>query len=106
MTGRSRAQSGRPRAGGLAAVLTGTALLAAACEGGSQGGSAGQSVSTSGPGTQQQFLAYSQCMRSHGDPGFPDPTASGHGVGLQLAGTDPNSLQFQAAQQACHMPGS
>ena len=45
-------------------------------------------------------------MRSHGDPGFPDPTAYGHGVGLQLAGTDPNSLQFQAAQQACHMPGS
>jgi hypothetical protein len=45
-------------------------------------------------------------MHAHGTTNFPDPTANGHGVGLQLAGIDPNSPQFQAAQQACHMPGS
>jgi hypothetical protein len=45
-------------------------------------------------------------MRSHGITNFPDPTIDGHGVGMNLSGTDPNSSQFRAGQQACHMPGS
>jgi hypothetical protein len=46
-------------------------------------------------------LKYSQCMRSHGLPNFPDPTESSNGIGLRLSGIDPNSSEFQAAQTAC-----
>jgi hypothetical protein len=46
-------------------------------------------------------LKYSQCMRTHGLPNFPDPTESPNGISLQLRGVDPNSSQFQAAQTAC-----
>lgn len=62
----------------------------------------------------QAMLAYSQCMRSHGLPDFPDPQqAPGGGVTMQLKGgpgsaLDPNSPTFQAAQQACQalVPGA
>jgi hypothetical protein len=58
------------------------------------------------PPTQQDevsaALNYTACMRSHGEPDFPDP--NGHGV-IQItnpAGVlDPNSPQFQKAQTAC-----
>jgi hypothetical protein len=58
----------------------------------------------------KQALKFSQCMRSHGVPNFPDPKASGGGVGLVIgknSGIDPNSPQFKAAQQACKtlLPG-
>jgi hypothetical protein len=55
----------------------------------------------------KQALAYSACMRSHGEPSFPDPTTSaGGGVSLQIkagAGSslDPHSPAFQKAQKAC-----
>jgi hypothetical protein len=63
---------------------------------------------------QQQFLSqglkFSQCMRSHGVPNFPDPKTGPNGeVGISLGGNgiDPHSPQFQAAQKACQslMPG-
>jgi hypothetical protein len=54
---------------------------------------------------QAQALKFSECMRSHGEPNFPDPTFSGHGVSIRIkggaGGIDPNSPQFQAAQKAC-----
>ena len=38
-------------------------------------------AATTAQGTYQEELAYAQCMRSHGLPGFPDPNPSGgHGV--------------------------
>ena len=159
------------------AAAAGIALLAA-CGGGGPGGSGGSAASSSGPATYQQTLAYSQCMQSHGDPGFPnpqqgpggawaylaspqdqvalsgpsydaaqkacrklqppsgltpaqrqaavnqalalarcmrahgftnfpDPNVSGQGIAISLggAGIDPNSPRFQAARQACHLPG-
>ncbi|MGD0809032.1 MAG: hypothetical protein ABSA91_04900 [Acidimicrobiales bacterium] len=46
-------------------------------------------------------LKYSQCMRSHGVPDFPDPTESPNGIGIRLSGIDPNSAQFRASQTAC-----
>ena len=52
------------------------------------------------------MVAYSQCMRSHGVPEFPEPTEGhllihssnhdGHATGI-----DPGSAQFQAAQKVC-----
>ncbi len=51
-----------------------------------------------------QALKYSQCMRTHGLPGFPDPKVSGGELSLSLGGTGvpgPNSPQMQAAMKAC-----
>ena len=39
-------------------------------------------------------LAYSQCMRSHGFPNFPDPNSQGQ---VNVSGVDPNSAPFKAA---------
>lgn len=50
---------------------------------------------------QAQALRFSQCMRSHGVPNFPDPNFSGGGMKVNLNGIDPNSPQFKSAQQAC-----
>ena len=46
-----------------------------------------------------QLLKFAQCMRSHGEPHFPDP--SGNGLNLAGSGIDTRSQQFQAAMQAC-----
>jgi hypothetical protein len=59
---------------------------------------------------QAKALKFSECMRSHGEPNFPDPKVEGGGVRLQIgpsSGIDPRSPQFQAAQKACQgdMPG-
>ena len=64
--------SGTGRAGVLAAVAAGMALLAAAC-----GGSSGGSIAA-GSTAYEKALAYSQCMRAHGEPGFPDPDSKGN----------------------------
>ena len=49
-----------------------------------------------------QAVAYSQCIRSHGVPGFPDPVQTPDGgYGYRTNGIDPNSAAFQGALQAC-----
>jgi hypothetical protein len=57
---------------------------------------------------QEAALKFSECMRSHGVPGFPDPKFSSSGGGVRVtqkigksSGIDPGSPQFQAAQKAC-----
>jgi hypothetical protein len=50
------------------------------------------------------MLAFSQCMRRHGLPNFPDPTFNGGTAGLLIhagSGINPQSPAFQAAQKAC-----
>jgi hypothetical protein len=49
-------------------------------------------------------VKFSECMRDHGVPDYPDPNAQTDKVGalaLQQAGVDPNSSQFQAANKVC-----
>ena len=58
-------------------------------------------------GATQNRIAFSDCMRSHGVPGFPDPSAGG---GIQIpsgSGINPFSPSFKAAQASCAklMPG-
>jgi hypothetical protein len=57
----------------------------------------------------KQALKFSACMRAHGLPNFPDPTAAHGGVVVNLhgSGLSPDSPQFRAAQQACRklLPG-
>src|SRR4249919_2168425 len=65
------------RRGGALAVAAGVAVLTTACGVvhvyfGSSGGSA-----STGSATYRAELAYAQCMRAHGLPGFPNPNPSG-----------------------------
>lgn len=47
-------------------------------------------------------LKYTECMRSHGEPDFPDPNGEGLIQVTDPTGVmDPNSPQFQKAQTAC-----
>ena len=63
----------------------------------------------SGPGAKggRAGIEFSDCMRSHGVPGFPDPSAGGGIHITPSAGIDPQSPAFQSAQNACStlMPG-
>jgi hypothetical protein len=78
----------------LAAVLAVAALLAAACSGG--GGTPVSAQLTN----YQKALAYSQCMRAHGEPGFPDPQANGS---LLIDGQKDhlNGALMNSANKAC-----
>lgn len=67
--------------------------------GGAQPGSGGQGGSQLGSGGLT--VAFSECMRSHGEPKFPDPNSQGVVGSLIQLGIDPNSPQFQAAEKAC-----
>jgi hypothetical protein len=95
----------------LAATLAGAALavlLLTACGGGASRpvastGTAPSATALAGSSesSEQQGIAHSQCMRSHGVPGFPDPSAQGYvqlGPGDQI---NPDSPQFQEAQRIC-----
>jgi hypothetical protein len=95
------------RVGFLAALLVALGLLAAACSGGPSGSGVAQTKSTtsttsssSATGSQTKSLeAFAACMRSHGEPNFPDPSSGG-----QLNpgnGVDPSSPQYQSANSAC-----
>jgi hypothetical protein len=48
-------------------------------------------------------VAFAHCMRTHGEPNFPDPTTSNDGGAIfgNLAGLNVNSPQFQNAGRAC-----
>jgi hypothetical protein len=87
---------------GIAAAIIAAALamLAAVCGNPSSAGSGG-SPNAAGSSSSPSALAYSQCVRSHGVPNFPDPTSSGEvpkGSAQQFGVSD---TQYQAAQTAC-----
>jgi hypothetical protein len=105
-----------------AAMLVSVALLVAGCGGGSSspgvahlssstsGGSpssgGGSSSQESSASAQRKMVAYSQCMRTHGVPEFPEPTEgkllvrSGDHNG-HVTGVNPESARFQAADKVC-----
>jgi len=87
------------RACGAALVLAWISVFAAACNGDSPAQSSQNSSSSES--TYQQAVDFSQCMRAHGVPGFPDPDSQGQFVFTQGSGVDPNSSQFQSARAAC-----
>jgi hypothetical protein len=93
----------------IAAALL--AVIAAGCGGGSASPGVA-SVATTTPAKEPAATGsdknatgkkqtYSACMRAHGLPNFPDPTADG-GIAIEASsGLDPNSAQFKAAHRAC-----
>ena len=89
--GRGRQRPELRRAMVLAAALASFALLVAAC--------GGDGLSTAGGTPYQQALAYAQCMRSNGEPGFPDP--SSQGLFQNLGPVDIRSAQYLSASKAC-----
>lgn len=78
----------------------GTASNASA-SGGSGAGGTPESPENSAA-AQQQMVKYSQCMRTHGEPEFPEPTEGHIEIhGGPKSGLNPESPQFQAAEKAC-----
>jgi hypothetical protein len=80
----------RPRRAVILAAAAAIALLAAACGG-------GQVTAAETP--VQQALAYAHCMRSNGEPGFPDPNSEGQFQNLGPA--DIHSRTYLSASKAC-----
>ena len=91
----ARARAGRP-----AAALAAVALLAAACGGGSTAGPAAHLTA------YQRGFAYAECMRAHGDPGFPDPQNDGTFNSTTANANAFHGTQFLSANKACaHLEG-
>ena len=105
------------RTAGVGIALAAVAVLFAAC-GGSGGpgvASIGSTTTTTTPATATQntisaadytkTVAYSECMRSHGVPNFPDPTSNGEFLSergeLNGQKVDFNSPQYVSANKAC-----
>jgi hypothetical protein len=89
------------------AVAAAAAVLTAGCgvvhvHFGSSGG-----PSSTVPGSYQEDLAYAQCVRSHGLPGFPLPSPSGaSGFSRQLTAS-PGSPEARATAACQHLlPGA
>jgi len=99
-TGCSKSSTG-PSVAQLTAAASSTAAPAASSMGG--GGSDPSSASSATPQKGQAgLLAYSECMRSHGVPEFPDPVGNALQVRVSPGSDlDPNSAQMQTAQKAC-----
>jgi len=96
-TGRGRRPGTAPglrRARWLAAALAATALLAAACGGG------GSPPLSNQQAAYQAALAYSQCMRTHGEPGYPDPLADGKTI-VNGPKDHLNGALMNSANKAC-----
>lgn len=58
---------------------------------------------------RQQMLDYSQCMRDHGVPDFPDPVFNGTGnVSISMGPNGPGAddATFDAANEACAVDGA
>ena len=55
---------------------------------------------------REQIIAQSQCMRTHGVPGYPDPTFLNGGISIHFPpGVDPSSPAFENAQKECNALG-
>jgi hypothetical protein len=84
-----------PRRAGALAVVAAAAVLAAGCASSTTSTS---SVSDPGQPAYAQELALAQCMRGHGVPNFPDPSASG---GFSLNASTLESSQTRTAYGDC-----
>ena len=77
-----------------ALALTACVLGIAACGSSSKASSAAAAL-------HSVALRFSECMRTHGVPSFPDP-GSGGGINFKLgSGVNPQSPAFQSAQADC-----
>lgn len=91
----------RPLTHFIAGLLAAGVLLAG--WGGSTSSSPSAQSGNSAKPFDQHFVAFAACMRSHGEPDYPDPqfTSSG-GVRISPGHADPGSPAFKSANRACH----
>lgn len=82
-----------------AKMIAATALAAAVALAGC--GSSHKPSRTTGSSSESKGFELADCMRSHGVPSFPDPSAGGGGVNLAVAGINPQSPAFKTALQTC-----
>jgi len=89
---------------GAAALV---AIVAAGCGGPSRASGPSGSL-PAGTSLYQNALAYSECMRAHGVPNFPDPDSQGRIVihsqvknGTVVSGVDQDSPQYAAVSRSC-----
>jgi hypothetical protein len=105
--------------GFVVGVLVGAGVLAAGCGGTSSGqavASLGKTTTTTTASSaapsgskvrlnpRNTALAFAQCMRTHGEPNFPEAVFQRHSARITLhpgSGVDPNSPQYAAAYKAC-----
>lgn len=85
-------------------------LLIAACGSTGKPQSPASNAQSSASNGYSQGLQFAQCMRAHGVPNFPDPSASGRGFRIRVgpgSGINPGSPAFQSAQTSCKhlLPG-
>jgi hypothetical protein len=76
------------------------AALAAGCSA-SPSSSAGGASSAGGSANISSAVAYSQCIRSHGVPSFPDPPGDGQVPKVSAQELGVSDSQLAAAQRAC-----
>lgn len=88
-------------AGGLA-ITAALAVLAAACSGGHPSTSLPSSATTESS-TYRANLAYAQCMRAHGLPGFPNPNPSQGSSFAAQPSAKPNSPAARAHDACKHL---
>jgi hypothetical protein len=79
-----------------AAVGFGCALVLAAC------GSSNKPIPPLASNGHSIGIRYSDCMRTHGIPNFPDPSSNGSIQLSSSSGINPASPAFEAAQKDCH----
>lgn len=79
-------------------------LLAVGCGGGGSSGVASVASSTTAATTTTQngAVAFSQCMRSHGVPGFPDPDSSGVIPKSRVVQLGVSESRMRAAGRVCN----
>lgn len=89
-------------------VLAAAALVAALCVTGcsdetetASSTDVGSEASASPTSPFEKALDYAQCMRSNGVANFPDPQQDSGGVRISPGDVDPNSSDYQKAEEAC-----
>jgi subtilase family serine protease len=101
MNGKTRGSRG-PQCGGALAVVAAVAVLATAC--GVVHVHIGSAVSDpAGSAAYRAEVAYAQCMRAHGLPGFPIPNPSEHFRISGQPGGNPNSPAARANDACEHL---
>ncbi len=91
-----QAGGGRAVAAVAAAAVAGLGIALSGC-----GGSPAGPPAAGGSTAYQKAVAYAECMRAHGEPGWPDPTSQG---GFTFDGQQDHLIggaQMQSANTAC-----
>lgn len=87
-----------------AVIAVAVSLLAAGCGSSSPGTTSASASANQSPQAHsiQPAINFSDCMRSHGVPSFPDPTSDPHGFKESLDPSVPHSPAFLSGFRACH----